>query len=553
MKSRIARGSDEVRATLNAMAARKNGDQPSSAPVPSAENQSEPKVAPKKRTLGGLFLEATKGKGMKEVRESLEFAQSATPQAIRDYVVELRWQINSLPGMPDGFGNWSWDKQSSNKELLNLARKMPALSQLIDRIDEAHADTLMATTLNDVMDHIGTPLQGVENMQQFKNFLDHQAKDQNGIVEMVENPKHQPEDGITILTDLGDATNHNEATYLPKRMSKVARDGWLVVREKFQQVAKLWEQFERLRNAAGRRLTPFNISDKPAKDGKSRKRGLSGKLFVMPRSGASAFLINVDRNDEGHKLASIVDYVGIEENALPAPNQIEWDDRHHALKDPSSDVWVTINEALEELNARQHTKAMDEKQKGDLAFKPLDDQATLSSSRASDYQGLQAIRSGEKGSVSVCARNFSIRKSSGKVKTGHFGILVECVEGTIELVDAAASECFCFDKSLIGKKFPFTTKMRQRETRGNTTQEIQIIVSIKDFCQMNNIRSRLGNDMFTSIFMVARLLERRLNDERRFSPDDYEDQDEEVEVEVEVDEVGETVLQTQGSTDETKS
>src|SRR3989344_6549845 len=178
-----------------------------------------------------------------------------------------------------------------------LAKKSRGMAKTIAAITKFHDNEFLKSTLEDVMRHFEVPMQTVENLLQFKAFLDKAAE--NNLVEVVEN-SGSDEDNITILADPGDTTNFNERTYLPK--SKVARDAWVVVREKHQEMLEHWKDFKELRDRATPRLTPFKASDSPKDDKRGFRKGLSGNLFVLAASGNWAVLLNVINDTSNHKV-----------------------------------------------------------------------------------------------------------------------------------------------------------------------------------------------------------------------------------------------------------
>ncbi len=504
---------------------------------PTQDSDANKSEAPgKKLSLMESFRQAVKDKDVKALSEELGDAR-AKPSEIWEYVSN-RWQINEYPGMADGWAAQPWEEQV--KILTPMAKKNRGMKKLVEEIEKLHRNSFLKTTLEEVMEHFGVPLQTVENLVQFKNFLDRAVK--ADLVEVVANPNHQPENGITILTDLGDHTNHDEMTYSPRNGSKVARDAWVVVQEKHREMEEAWQDFEKLRASATPRLTPFKVSD--SREG---RHGLLGDLFVMPASGNWAVLIKAQwatdhaaeearkaapkgmekeaaekarkEVEKDRKVVSIIGYTGLEEKDIPAPNVIDWNHKSHSLYgSEKSDVWVMVNTALEELNARQHQRALTDMEKSRAAFGKFVKLANLLPSEPKD-QGLHKILDGAAETVTICLQNFSFRKKNGKFKEGHFGIAVKCESGVTVLVDVAASECFCFPDALVDKRFPFSWFYDEKD-------QLQVRIDVKGFCQENQIQGRLDNSWWEGIRMLSIILRRRLKREDDLAPDeDFEDEE----------------------------
>ena len=526
--------SSALRTTVERMEASGNGAKNSATPLPSKSGDTadvtigKPKKPEpvQKVSLRDLLHQTVRDNDVKELGEKLGEAQFK-PEDVQEYV-GLRRDINLLPGMSDDWAVQLWEDQV--KVLTPLAKRSKGMAKTITAITKFHDNEFLKSTLEDVMRHFEVPMQTVENLLQFKAFLDKAAE--NNLVEVVEN-SGSDEDNITILADPGDTTNFNERTYLPK--SKVARDAWVVVREKHQEMLEHWKDFKELRDRATPRLTPFKASDSPKDDKRGFRKGLSGNLFVLAASGNWAVLLNVINDTSNHKVASVVKYVGIDENDIASPNLTHWNHRRHSVDGfDKADIWAKIDTALGELNARQHQCAVAEAEKSKQAFNPLKDLATLPFEPKE--QSLHKILDGEGGTITICRSFFSFRKKNGKIKKGYFGVAIKGDAGMPVVVNVAAAECFCFQKDLIGKKIPFTTQWKERQVRGVTIDVVQFSVDIKSFCKENEIRGRIGSDMFQSLFMVSRLLEKQLNDENAFAPDDVED--EEVDVDEEIDQAG---------------
>ncbi len=463
---------------------------------PETQKPSEPK-----KSLRDLLRETVNKQEVKELSEELGQAQFK-PEDIQQYV-GLRWEINRLPGMVDGWASKTWEDQV--KVLGPMTKRSPGMKMMVSTIEQLHSNTFLVTTLEGVMKHFGIPLQNVKTLLQLKNFLDEAVKADLLVVE--ENPKHQSE-GITILADLGDHTNHAERTYSPRKGSKVAHDAWVIVTEKYDEALEAWQDFEKLRKLARPWLTPFKASDKEGRDGKNSRRGQSGELFVMPASADWAVLLNVHDGKDDRKVATIIKYVGLEEKDLPTPNIIDWNHKGHCLYGSErSDVWDRINTELLELNSRQRERGQAEMERNKVARDKLDKLATMPSEPRD--QGLHRILDNEAGTVSIFLPNFTFRKKNGKIKTGHFGVAIKCDDDRMPvLVGVETSECFCFHREMLGKKLPFSWWYDE-----NNRNQLRVKVDIGAFCKENLIRTTLDQQWFESIWMLSKLLERRIGRE----------------------------------------
>ena len=500
----------KMRSDVEGMRTPKNGKPAASsqnndaAKTQTTNTNTEPaKVQPAKLSLRDLLHQTVKDADVKELGEKLGEAQFK-PEDIQEYV-SLRRDINLLPGMCDEWAAQSWEEQT--KVLALMAKKSKGMAKTVAAINQFHANEFLKETLDQVMRQFEVPLQTVDNLLQFKNFLDQAAR--ADLVEVIANPKHQPENGIAILADLGDHTNQDELTYLPRKGSKVAHDAWVVVQEKHQEMEVTWQEFEKLRSLATHRLTPFKVSNR------NDRHGLSGKLFTMGGSGNWAVLLNIHNNNDDRKIASIVGYVGLEEKDIPAPNCADWNHRGHCLFGAeNSDTWMMINTALEELNSRQHARTLVEMEKSKNDFGALKQLATMPCEPKE--QGLHKILEGEERITTICLQNFMFRKKNGKVKEGYFGIAIKCEANIPLLVEVKASECFCFPKDLVGKKIPFQWSYNQKD-------QLEVKMDVRGFCQENQIRGRLDNSWWEGMRMLSNILRRRLKRE----DDLYEGDDEE--------------------------
>ncbi len=458
------------------------------------------KTAAREATLADLFNEALDGQDLEGVIKDLDDSMTFDPKTIQRYVKQ-RCRLAGLSGLPDGFALRPWENQVN---ILNsLAEDDERLQPMINAVEELHKNKHLRRTLNAVMEHFGVPLQTVQNMVQFKTFMDKTAT--KGQVQTVENHRG---DGVTVLADPWDATNSDTVTYSPMLGSKVARDAWLVVEETYKRVSEAWKPFQALRDANTRKLTAYQISDKKGRNGKKDRRGRSGQLFVLASSGKWAVLLDAFVGSGNRKVAKVADSVGLDPKYIPSPNLTDWDHASNSLSGGQrADLFAWINEALEDVNVRQHERSFANLEKSQEDFTELEEMATLDC--APNGQGLRKILAGAQGTVAVCRRNFFYRKVNGNPKTGHFGVLFECDEGVLTVVAARAAECFCLSPKLDGKKLPFSIDL----------QECKVKRDNKAFREENGIKGLVDPKLADSVRMTCWLIEGRLNWEEEIVTD----------------------------------